>query len=101
MPNHIHGIMFLDEQQSSLQESETHNYASLRKNTFKPSSKNLGSAIRAFKSSFKRYCNQNDIEFNWQPNYYEHIIRNEKDLLRIQEYILNNPAKWEEDRYHE
>jgi len=27
----------------------------------------------------------------WQPNYYEHIIRNEKALLKIREYIENNP----------
>ncbi len=33
----------------------------------------------------------------WQRNYYEHIIRNEKELNRIREYILNNPLKWELD----
>jgi REP element-mobilizing transposase RayT len=27
----------------------------------------------------------------WQRNYYEHVIRNEKALQRIREYILNNP----------
>ncbi len=30
----------------------------------------------------------------WQRNYYEHIIRNENDLNRIREYILNNPMQW-------
>ncbi|MGI5836043.1 MAG: transposase [Chloroflexota bacterium] len=34
----------------------------------------------------------------WQRNYYEHIIRDEQDLLRIREYILENPARWSEDR---
>lgn len=34
----------------------------------------------------------------WQRNYYEHIIRNEKELHQIREYIINNPLKWEEDR---
>jgi REP element-mobilizing transposase RayT len=33
----------------------------------------------------------------WQRNYYEHIIRNEDELNRIREYILNNPLKWEFD----
>ena len=33
----------------------------------------------------------------WQHNYYEHIIRNEKSLNAIREYILNNPARWSDD----
>jgi REP element-mobilizing transposase RayT len=34
----------------------------------------------------------------WQRNYYDHIIRNESELERIREYIVNNPLKWESDR---
>jgi REP element-mobilizing transposase RayT len=33
----------------------------------------------------------------WQRNYYEHIIRNEDELIRISEYVLDNPARWAED----
>lgn len=33
----------------------------------------------------------------WQRNYYEHIIRNERDYLRIREYIYNNPLQWHID----
>jgi len=29
----------------------------------------------------------------WQPNYYEHVIRNEKALTEIRKYMLNNPLK--------
>lgn len=36
----------------------------------------------------------------WQRNYYEHIIRNELAYQRISEYIINNPKKWEEDKFH-
>lgn len=36
----------------------------------------------------------------WQRNYYEHIIRNEKDLSRIREYTKNNPKRWSEDKFH-
>ena len=32
-----------------------------------------------------------------QSCFYDHIIRDEDDLLMIREYIQNNPAKWEED----
>jgi len=36
----------------------------------------------------------------WQRNYYEHIIRNEKSLHRIKDYIINNPAQWDDDMNH-
>lgn len=34
----------------------------------------------------------------WQRNYYEHIIRSEKDYHRIAQYIINNPKKWDNDK---
>ncbi|MCM8782689.1 MAG: transposase, partial [Candidatus Omnitrophica bacterium] len=33
----------------------------------------------------------------WQRNYYERMIRNEDELNKIREYIINNPLKWELD----
>jgi len=33
----------------------------------------------------------------WQRNYYERIIRNERELNAILEYIFNNSARWAED----
>jgi putative transposase len=35
----------------------------------------------------------------WQRNYHEHIIRNEKSYETIQNYIINNPAKWQDDTF--
>ncbi|HOT93141.1 MAG TPA: hypothetical protein PLN71_16385 [Anaerolineae bacterium] len=34
----------------------------------------------------------------WQRNYYEHIVRDERELKAIREYIRRNPAKWHADR---
>jgi hypothetical protein len=36
----------------------------------------------------------------WQRNYYEHVVRDERDLERIRGYVAANPARWEEDSYH-
>ncbi len=60
----------------------------------------LGSVIQNFKSVSTRKINK--IRNNpgcavWQRNYYEHIIRNETDLTKIRQYIINNPLKWELD----
>jgi hypothetical protein len=39
----------------------------------------------------------NRYDFGWQINYHDHIVRNDADLERIREYIINNPANWETD----
>lgn len=49
----------------------------------------LGEIIRRFKASASR---ETGIKL-WQPNYYEHVIRNEKALFKIREYIQNNSLK--------
>ncbi len=36
----------------------------------------------------------------WQRNYYEHIVRSERALDAIREYINDNPLRWELDRYN-
>lgn len=95
MPNHIHGIIGIKEVRDVV---ETHCNASLRKNTFGPQRNNLASIIRGFKGSVKRHCDRNGLAFQWQANYYEHIIKSDEDYARIKEYIANNPLKWEFDR---
>ncbi|WP_017259785.1 transposase [Pedobacter arcticus] len=36
----------------------------------------------------------------WQRNYYEHIIRDERAYQNISHYIINNPAKWFDDKFY-
>ena len=36
----------------------------------------------------------------WQRNYYEHIIRNDPSLWKISDYIVNNPARWSDDKFY-
>ena len=45
----------------------------------------------------KMKLNYNEIL--WQRNYYEHVIRNEKEYWQICEYIESNPLKWKFDQY--
>lgn len=95
MPNHFHGILVIDNSNV-----ETCRGMSLRThNKFsKPISQSLSMIINHFKSSVKRWCNKNGYQyFCWQPNFYEHIIRNEKELYRIRNYIKNNLIQWKFD----
>ena len=64
------------------------------KNKFGPQSKNLASIIRGFKSAVTIYARKNNLEFDWQPRYYDHIIRNQIEFDRIKRYINRNPANW-------
>lgn len=38
---------------------------------------------------------------NWQNDYYDHVIRNEPSYRRIKQYIINNPKKWDEDKFNQ
>ena len=93
MPNHIHVVIQIFNPSVG-----THCNASLRNNRFGPQRNNLASIVRGFKSSVKRICNQNNIPFEWQSRFYDHIIRNEKSLKNIRRYIKLNPLKWECDK---
>jgi REP element-mobilizing transposase RayT len=89
MPNHIHGIIIICTCRDTPWRVPT--FGTLTK-------KSLSSIINQYKGSVKRWCNKNGLSyFEWQPRYYEHIIRNNKELARIREYIINNPTKWNLD----
>jgi len=61
--------------------------------------KPLSELIGAFKTTSSKLIHQNGLsEFQWQRNYYDRIIRNEKELEKIRKYIFENPLKWELDR---
>lgn len=60
----------------------------------------LSKIIGKFKMNSSKQINKiinNSGNSFWQRNYYEHIIRNESALQKIQNYIIDNPRKWHED----
>ncbi len=65
-----------------------------------PLKKSLSSFVAGFKSTVTKQINQIRQTPGipvWQRNYYEHIIRNDNELNKIREYIINNPLTWETD----
>jgi len=106
MPNHIHRILEINNNNAIVETQnlvETQNFASLQqqstyKNKFGPQSKNLSSIVRGFKIGVTKFVRNNNLLFEWQERFYDHIIRNEKSLIDIRQYILDNPMKWEMDR---
>ena len=62
--------------------------------------KPLGGLIGAFKTVSTKQINilrNTEGQVIWQRNYYEHIIRSEKDLQNKTDYINANPLLWEQD----
>ena len=95
MPNHFHGIVIItDDGRGVLQYAPTNN-------AFRSPSHTIGAIVRGFKSAVTKRINiiigMSGMPV-WQRNYYEHIIRNEKELNLIREYIINNPLQWQFDR---
>jgi REP element-mobilizing transposase RayT len=78
------------------------NFCSLRDAAWqKRWARSLSSVVRGFKIGVTKWCRENGYEnFKWQKSFYDHIIRDEKSLDGIREYIMNNPLKWELDRYN-
>lgn len=96
MPNHVHAILLLNA------EADDDVRAGLRP-ALTARRRGLPEIVRAFKSFSARRVNAARGSPGvplWHRNYYEHIIRDEAELERIREYVVNNPAKWEMDEYY-
>ncbi len=121
MPNHFHGIVVINESLGTEMGTarrapmgdgvicvcrgtacRAQNYATKEK-FGKPVGGSLSTIMRSFKSAVTKQINESrnmpGAQF-WQRNYYEHVIRDDKDLADIREYIVNNPVKWQEDEYY-
>ncbi len=87
MPNHIHGILFIDQKQDEAIDNRP--YGSLSK------------IIKWFKQVTTKQLHETWLKsFKRQKSFYDHVVRNEKDLFRIQEYIELNPYKRKNDEYY-
>lgn len=107
MPNHMHGIIVLMDNTVGATPAVAPNntIAEIPNWTgVNPVPTSLGNIVGAYKSLVANKCleifkTKNETMGKlWQRNYYEHIIRNEESYHRIAEYILNNPANWQQDK---
>jgi len=107
MPNHLHGIVVINDVSVGATLAVAQNTAAGRAGASPTPIMNrltLGDIIGTFKSisvnKWLKHIRQNNIDalgIFWQRNYYEHIIRDQKSLNRIRQYIISNPNNWETD----
>jgi REP element-mobilizing transposase RayT len=113
MPNHFHGILFIRENARATRQGQTMILSGKEPMQTDspigidgsplprgPKPASLGAIIAQFKSrATKRIWKFPEFKETpiWQRNYYEHIIRNEKDLQNKTDYIEANPRLWGDD----
>lgn len=107
MPNHLHGIIRIMEHIQNgkaaecgglMNQTPTPKRASDEWNMMKNPGMTLGKIVRYYKArSALKIKTMMNVSFYWQRNYYEHIIRDENELLRIRKYINLNPVSWPQD----
>jgi REP element-mobilizing transposase RayT len=130
MPNHIHGILILDgntdrkniDEENSIQENDDigmhdgvqsrpaltlpstnipESNKSIGQKRFQNQGKNsISSIIGGYKSAVTKHANRMGFAFKWQPLFYDIIIHNDKSYQNIKNYIINNPKKWDADKFY-
>ena len=115
MPNHFHAIIEICECMDECDSSQilnTDNVGECEKGEcekgecekgecdsplrMKSPSKTVGAIVRGFKGAVSRQLGYSV----WQRNYYEHIIRTGESYRQISDYIVNNPTKWQDDKFY-
>ncbi len=97
MPNHLHGIIFIGVGRGVQLNAPTHTPRGRTDpySVISPKRNTLSVIVRTYKAAVTTACREIERnDFAWQRNYYEHIIRDERALRAIREYIRNNPLKW-------
>lgn len=94
MPNHFHAI-------NALQDCPAVQRGPCLEAFGKPVSDSIPTIVRLFKSATTKLINLHRGTPGipvWQRGYYEHIIRDDRSLDRLRDYILNNADRWADDR---
>ena len=60
----------------------------------------ISKIIRWYKGRCSFECRKINPNFSWQSRFHDHIIRNSRSFENIQNYIEQNPSKWDEDRFY-
>jgi len=98
MPNHLHVIFAIEDKDFDAFGRDTAHHVSTERKFGAAQPKSLSSIVASFKSAVTNHCHKNNLDFFWQSNFYEHIIRDEDDYARIKAYIANNTSNWSNDR---
>jgi REP element-mobilizing transposase RayT len=129
MPNHIHGILILNNDYQNEMDGKNNNENSndigdcngdvgtrhalplqsptsssppltIGQQRFQNQGKNtVSSIIGSYKSAVTKHARRLGYTFAWQSRFHDHIIRDDESFQRIKKYIENNPLNWGKDKF--
>lgn len=119
MPNHLHGVIVISHElvnpdlRGEAFVREISEYQQTEEQMLRPYALDnhplgtvpgsVGAIVQNFKSVSTRKINKASGGAGvsvWQRNYYEHVIRDQRSLDDVRQYILANPWNWPQDSYH-
>jgi REP element-mobilizing transposase RayT len=123
MPNHVHGILILTDTNDTVEtlhvetlHVETLHATSLpstkpstkpsteQKNeqmaVISPKSNSISTIVRSYKSAVTKHAYRLGFDFQWQTRFHDHVIRNDESFQKITNYIISNPANWQDDKFY-
>jgi len=109
MPNHIHGIIILDNDETPLPVLPKHGGdvdipKSPDEQRFqRPGVNSISTILGGYKSVVTKHVNRLELlpEWGWQVRFHDRIIRNEAEFNIIQNYILTNVDSWDVDCFND
>ena len=96
MPDHLHGIIALNARDIILPENRPFSESDY-KNKFAaitPKAGSVSAIIRSYKSAVTKEAKQSNLPFQWQPRFHDSIIKDQRGLDAVKNYILKNPKNW-------
>jgi putative transposase len=126
MPNHVHGIIVIADQREDArpnnndETNESHRRGvqlnaptannndrnvprdpANRHSLISPHRNTLAVIVRTYKGAVTTLCRRAGYpNFRWQRSYYERVIRDDAELNNVRQYIIDNPANWNQDELH-
>ena len=103
MPNHMHGILILTNRVDGNGKDGHGNAVPLHEGFQRPVAGSIPTIVRSYKSAVTyrvgRTFQCKGLRL-WQSNYFERVLRNDREYLAATRYILENPTMWHRDKLH-
>ncbi len=100
MPNHVHTIVWVRQEPCGGRMPCAPTGSARTGGRLARPPRSLGALIGGYKAAVTRRIRalrgRSDLMV-WQRNYYEHVVRNERELSALREYIARNPEHWARD----
>jgi len=102
MPNHIHCVVIINNATIEGERRNRWKNKIIDKNMQNVSLHRgkLSTTVGGLKRAISYYAHKNNIDFGWQPRFYDVIIKNDEEMNRIMGYIENNVSNWKFDKLY-